>query len=56
MKHLRAALARVGGAFTGRSADDDLRDELQAHLDMETNENIRRGMRPDEARRSPTLP
>ncbi|MDQ3520577.1 MAG: ABC transporter permease, partial [Gemmatimonadota bacterium] len=55
MKHLRAALARVGGAFTGRSADDDLRDELQAHLDMETAENIRRGMRPDEARRQALL-
>lgn len=55
MKHLRAALARIGGVFTGRSADDDLRDELQAHLDMETAENIRRGMRPDEARRQALL-
>jgi hypothetical protein len=55
MKHLRAALARLAGVFTGHRADDDLRSELQAHLDMETAENIRRGMRPDEARRRATL-
>ena len=51
MRHLRAALARITGLFTGHRADDDLRDELQAHLEMETAEYIRRGMRPDEARR-----
>jgi putative ABC transport system permease protein len=55
MRHLRAALARIGGLFTGHRADDDLRDELQAHLDMETAENIRRGMDPDEARRKAML-
>ena len=55
MKHLRAALARIAGLFTGTRADGDLRDELQAHLDMETAENIRRGMRPDEARRQAML-
>src|SRR5688572_16267661 len=51
MKYVRAALARIAGVFTGHRADDDLRDELQAHLDMEIAENIRRGMRPDVARR-----
>ena len=51
MRYVRAALARIAGVFTGHTADDDLRDELQAHLDMETAENIRRGMNPDEARR-----
>jgi hypothetical protein len=55
MRHLRAALARLAGVFAGHRADYDLRDELQAHLDMETAENIRRGMRPDEARRRATL-
>src|SRR5688572_3010897 len=55
MRHIRAALARIAGVFTGHRADDDLRDELQAHLDMETAENIRRGMRPDEARRRAAL-
>jgi hypothetical protein len=51
MSHIRAALARIAGVFTGHRADDDLHDELQSHLDMETAENIRRGMHPDEARR-----
>jgi predicted permease len=55
MRRLRAALARIAGLFTGRRADDELRDELQAHLDMATAENIRRGMPPEEARRQAML-
>jgi predicted permease len=55
MRYLRAALARIAGVFTGHRADDDLREELQSHVDMETAENIRRGMRPDEARRQALL-
>jgi putative ABC transport system permease protein len=55
MRLLRAALARIAGVFTGQRADDDLRDELQAHLDMEIAENIRRGMHPDQARRQAML-
>ncbi len=51
MRHLRAALARIAGFFTGHRGDDDLRAELQSHLDMATAENIRRGMDPDAARR-----
>ncbi|MFN2565086.1 MAG: ADOP family duplicated permease [Gemmatimonadaceae bacterium] len=55
MRHLRAALAHIAGVFTGHRADDDLREELQAHIDMETAENVRRGMHPDEARRRAIL-
>src|SRR5712692_8822592 len=55
MRHVRAALARIAGIFTGHRADDDLRDELQSHLDMETAEYIRRGMHPDAARRQALL-
>ena len=55
MRQLRTAVARLAGLFRTRRADDDLRDELQAHLDFETAENIRRGMRPDEARRQALL-
>jgi predicted permease len=51
MRYLRAALARIAGVFTGQRADEELREELQAHLEMETAENIRRGMPPGEARR-----
>ncbi len=55
MRPIRAALARIAGIFAGHRADHDLRDELQAHLEMETAENIRRGMDPDEARRQALL-
>jgi putative ABC transport system permease protein len=55
MRQVRAALARIAGYFTGHRDDDDLRDELQAHLDMETAEYIRRGMHPDAARRQARL-
>src|SRR3990170_6603917 len=55
MRHLRAALAHIAGVFTSHRADGDLREELQAHLDMATAENIRRGMPPDEARRQAML-
>jgi putative ABC transport system permease protein len=55
VSQLRAVLARVAGFFTGHHADDDLREELQAHLEMEIAENVRRGMRPDEARRQALL-
>jgi putative ABC transport system permease protein len=50
MKYLRAALARVRGTFAGPSADDELREEMEAHLEMETAEYIRRGMSPQAAR------
>jgi putative ABC transport system permease protein len=55
MRYIRAALARIVGVFTGHRADDDLRDELQAHVEMQTAENVRRGMHPDEARRQAML-
>ncbi|MBI4500480.1 MAG: ABC transporter permease [Gemmatimonadetes bacterium] len=55
MRHLRAARARLAGIFTRDRAADDLRDELQSHLEMEIAENIRRGMPPDEARRKALL-
>ena len=55
MRRIRAALARIFGVFTKHRSDDDLRDELQSHLEMETAENIRRGMAPEEARRKALL-
>jgi len=55
MKQVRAALRRLAGVFTGHRADEELREELEAHLEMATAENIRRGMPPDEARRQALL-
>ncbi|HJR66936.1 MAG TPA: ABC transporter permease [Gemmatimonadaceae bacterium] len=55
MRYLRAALARTAGFFGRDRGDDDLRDEMQAHLEMEIAENIRRGMPADAARRQALL-
>ncbi len=55
MKQIRVVLARIAGMFTKHSADDDLRAELESHLEMETAEYIRRGMSPAEARRQALL-
>ena len=55
MRFLRSAVARIAGAFRRRGADDDLRDELQSHLEMATAENLRRGMPPEVARREAIL-
>ncbi|HEY2852809.1 MAG TPA: ABC transporter permease [Gemmatimonadaceae bacterium] len=56
LSSFRAALRRVQGTLdTGAAADDDMRAELDAHLEMATAENIRRGMTPDEARRRALL-
>jgi predicted permease len=55
MSHIRAALARVTGLVGKRRADDDLREEFEAHLEMEIAEYVRRGMTPAEARRRALL-
>ena len=51
MSILRAALARIAGVFNGHQGDDDLRDELQSHVEMQTADYVRRGLLPEEARR-----
>jgi putative ABC transport system permease protein len=47
---VRAFLARIGGLFSRQRREKDLDQELRAHLDALTDENVRRGMMPDEAR------
>ncbi len=47
---LRGWLSRVLSSFRRPSLDDRLKDEIELHLEMATNENIARGMSPDEAR------
>lgn len=52
MRAIRRAMARMGALFRGHArADADLRAEMEAHLEMATEENVRRGMTPGEARR-----
>jgi hypothetical protein len=41
--------------MTGRRGDERLREELEEHLSMQTDENIRAGMSPGEARRRARL-
>src|SRR6266705_3296725 len=50
MEWLRVFAARLRGLFRKRQLDGDLDAELHAHLEMLTEENIRRGMSPTEAR------
>jgi predicted permease len=47
---LRVAAKRLLGSFRKRRIDENLEAELCAHLDLLAEENIRRGMNPEEAR------
>ena len=57
MSSLRRVLNRMTALFRGddRAIDDDVRAEMEAHLAMEIDENIRRGLEPAEARRRALL-
>lgn len=55
MKVLRVFIARLRGLFGDARADVELREELESHLAMHIDENIRRGMTPEEARRDALL-
>ncbi|HEX6134745.1 MAG TPA: ABC transporter permease [Longimicrobiales bacterium] len=55
MRRIRIALARVAGMYTRDRGADDVREELESHLEMATAENVRRGMAPAEARRQALL-
>ena len=52
---LRILASRISGIFVARHLDRDFEQELESHLAMLTDENIRRGMSPDEARRAARL-
>jgi hypothetical protein len=56
MTALRRWIARISAALravTGsRRDDDEMHEELAAHLAMQIDENLRRGMTPDDARRA----
>ncbi len=55
MKGLRALLVRIGGLFSRERRDHDLADELESHLHMHMEDNLRAGMTPEEARRQALL-
>ena len=55
MASIRRLFFRFLSLFNGHRQDRELDSELQFCLDMETDENIRQGMSPDEARREAIL-
>ena len=55
MKFLRRFFIRLSNFATGRTADQRLQDEIAEHLEFQTEENMRAGMSPVEARRQAAL-
>ena len=55
MKFLRRFFIRLSNFATGRRADQRLREEMAEHLALQTEENLRAGMSPAEARRQAAL-
>jgi predicted permease len=51
MRKLRAWFLRLGGLFGKERQDRELAEELESHLQMHIEDNLRRGMTPEEARR-----
>jgi len=51
MRKLRAWFLRLGGLFGKERQDRDLAEELESHIQMHMEDNLRRGMTPEEARR-----
>ncbi|HEV3253903.1 MAG TPA: ABC transporter permease [Candidatus Acidoferrales bacterium] len=55
MKSLRRFLKRVGNLVTRRSQDERLSEEIEGHIALQTDENLRAGLSPVEARRQAML-
>src|SRR6188768_542504 len=55
MKALRRFFLRLTTSITRRRDERRLRDEIEEHLALQTAENIKAGMSPDEARRQAFL-
>ena len=51
MRHLRAWLLRCAGLFHREQGSRDFAEELETHLQMHVEDNLRSGMNPEEARR-----
>src|SRR5271154_7570597 len=55
MRILRRFLARLKNFATGRRDDKRLREEMEEHLALQTEENLRAGMNVQEARRQAVM-
>src|SRR5437773_2587663 len=52
MMRLRVVVARLAGFIFGRRFDAQLNEEIQTHLNLLTQDYVRHGMSPDDARAS----
>src|SRR5262245_49221096 len=55
MRPLRSFIARLGGLFGRARRERELAEELESHVQMQTEDNLRAGMDPAEARRQALL-
>ncbi len=55
MRGVRAGLRRFRNLFIGSRLERELADELEAHVQLHTDDNIRAGLTPGEARRRAVL-
>src|SRR5579864_3345951 len=51
MSRLRGWIMRVGGLVNRRRKDREFDEEIETHIQLHINDNLRMGMRPEEARR-----
>src|SRR5688572_15305055 len=51
MRKLREFVQRFGGLFNKQRKDRELDDEIESHVQMHIEDNLRLGMTPEEARR-----
>src|SRR4029077_15433689 len=51
MRRLRALLLRLGGLLGKQPRERELADEMESHLQLHIEDNLRRGLSPAEARR-----
>src|ERR687888_201962 len=51
MRRLRECILRFGGLFSRRRKDRELDEEIESHLQLHIEDNLRFGMTPEEARR-----
>src|SRR3989442_13857665 len=51
MRKVREWIVRFGGLFNKRRKDRELDDEIESHLQLHIEDNLRLGMTPEEARR-----
>jgi macrolide transport system ATP-binding/permease protein len=55
MRWLRTWLRRLGGALGVNRREREMSDEIESHLQLHIDDNLRTGMTPDEARRQASL-